>query len=155
MTETIPFPNRGAGKTPYFAWLAVRFPGDEIDYNPPAAVFLDTPAMRNAWTSYVPEGRSPLDLRVDVYLRRDWRGDSEALCIGNVGPAGEAAPRGWDDEAEALVVEAIADVEARAAAAGYARLCMTGAGPELRELCLSRGYAPRDDAPDELVRSLA
>jgi len=150
ITPSTQVPDRAA----YFAWLSERFPGDEIDYHPPIGPFLDSPALRNAWTSYVPEGRGPLDQRVDVYLRRDWRGDPGTLCVGNVGAAGTAASRSWDEVTEALVVEAIADVEARAAAAGYARLCMTGAGPELRDLCLARGYVPREDAPDELVRAL-
>jgi hypothetical protein len=148
-TETnapIPLPLAGAGKAPYHAWLDRRFPDGELDYNPPVSEFLATEALRNAWTSHVPDGSAPTDLRIDVYLRRGWNGDAGTLDIGNAAVTGEKAPRGWTPESLALLCDAVSEVEACASAAGYVRMAVSGADDGAREVYASMGYAPAPDA---------
>lgn len=155
--EPVALPLRGAGKSPYHAWLDRRFPDGCPAYNPPVAEFLGSPSTRTAWTSHVPDGAAPLSRRMDLYLRRDWRGDAGTLCIGNAGPAGEDAPQTWTPDSVAMLRAALGEVEALAAAAGIARIAVTGADEAVLPLYRELGYGPADEAADtgELVKRLA
>ncbi len=141
-------------KAPYFAWLDLRFPSGEIGYQPPIDEFLASTEMRNAWVSHVPDGGAPQALRMDLYLRRGWRTDTGALCLANCGPAGEDAPMAWTAPMLALFSEALADLETRAKAAGYARIAVERPSEDVRMACADAGYVPyaRDD--EDLVKAL-
>lgn len=154
----VPLPLRGEGKTPYFAWLERRFPNGEIGYNPPVELFLDTPSMPNSWTSHVPDGVAPTDLRIDVYLRRGWNGDLGVLCVGNACPAGDKAPATWDGPTLALLADALAEVEAAGAKAGYKRVAIQGCCEDVEMSGRDRGYALSTDGypwTNELVKAIA
>ena len=142
-------------RAPYFAWLDLRFPSGEIDYQPPVDEFLASTEMRNAWVSHVPDGGAPQALRMDLYLRRGWRTDTGALCLANCGPAGEEAPAtAWTAPTLALLSEAIADLETKARAAGFARIAVERPSEDVRMACADAGYTPyaRDD--EDLVKIL-
>lgn len=140
-------------KAPYFAWLDLRFPNGEIGYQPPVDEFLASPEMRNAWVSHVPDGGSPQVLRMDLYLRRGWRTDTDALCLANCGPAGDEAPMAWTAPTLALLSEAIADLETKARAAGFARIAVERPTDDVRMACADAGYAI-DERGEDLVKTL-
>jgi len=140
---------------PYFAWLRRRYPGGEIGHNPPAGEFLASPSMRNAWTSFVPEGHAPLDLRIDLYLRRGWRDEPGTLCLGNCNPAGESAPRTWTAPTLSMLAAALGEIERLALARGVDRMAVQNPDPDVRMACMDLGYRVSATEPLDIVKPLA
>lgn len=140
-------------RNPYFDWSHERYPDGETGHNPPVSAFLASEGMHNAWTSHVPAGADPERLRFDVYLRRRWRQDEGAVCVANLGPAGDDAPKGWDDDAVAMLREALAEVETSAKAAGFARVAVENADKPVLGAFAAMGYEPAEGG--DLVKRVA
>lgn len=148
--NVVRFPALAPGLSPYHAWASIR-EGSGIPYNPPLPLLMASGNLATGWTSHAAEGEDPKHLRIQVYVRKAWRGDEGVLCVGNIGPAGNALggplnwlrddPLGREGPIRDLAISAVAEVEAEAARHGFSKVAFEDPTGALDAILADRGYS--------------